>query len=52
MLFLEGFHSTLELNELQTEQYLSQTHSFDNQELSPFQVTDITKSGFNIICFR
>ena len=48
---LHGRLSTLEFNELQTEQYLSETHSFDNQELSPFQVLDIIKSGFNIICF-
>ena len=46
-----GRFSTLEFNELKSEQYLSQNHSFQNQGLSPFQVPDIIKTWFNIICF-
>ena len=39
---LERF-PTLEFNELQSEQYLTQNNSFYNQGLSPFQVTVINK---------
>ena len=39
-----GRLSTLEFNELQNEQYLSQKHNSYNQGLSPFQIPVIIMS--------